>query len=93
MGQTVSGTDTTEDKPKLVLMVGSFAERRNAKMLADNLNRLYPNEQVKIYTVSVNGTTMHRVTIGEFTERSEAAALKQQILESQGVEPILITPQ
>lgn len=90
--QTVSGTDTT-DKPKLVLMVGSFSERRNANMLADNLKRLYPNEQVKIYTVSVNGTTMHRVTIGEFTERSEAAGLKQQIQESQGVEPILITPQ
>ncbi len=90
--QTVSGTDTT-DKPKLVLMVGSFTERRNANMLADNLKRLYPNEQVKIYTVSVNGTTMHRVTIGEFTERSEAAGLKQQIQESQGVEPILITPQ
>ncbi len=91
-GQTDSGNETA-DEPKLVLMVGSFTERRNADMLADNLKHLYPNEKVQIYTVSVNGTTMHRVTIGEFAQRSEAAGLKQQIQESQGVEPILITPQ
>ena len=34
---------------------------------------------------------MHRVTIGQFAERSEAADLKQHIQETQGVEPILIT--
>ena len=80
------------DTPKLTLMVGSFAERRNANMLSENLRRLYPNETVKIYTITVNGQAMHRVTIGTFTERSEASALKQQIQESQGVEPIVITP-
>lgn len=89
---TRSETQTVNDTPKLTLMVGSFAERRNANMLSENLQRLYPNETVKIYTITVNGQAMHRVTIGAFTERSEASALKQQIQESQGVEPILITP-
>lgn len=88
-----SGTQKTNEKPNMTLMVGSFAERRNANMLAENLQRLYPNEKVKIYTATVNGRTLHRVTIGEFAVRSEASGLKQQIQESQDVEPILITPQ
>ena len=91
-GSTSGETQTVNDTPKLTLMVGSFAERRNANMLSENLQRLYPNETVKMYTITVNGQAMHRVTIGAFTERSEASALKQQIQESQGVEPILITP-
>ena len=88
-----SGTQTANEKPNMTLMVGSFAERRNANMLAENLQRLHPNEKVKIYTATVNGRTLHRVTIGEFAVRSDASELKQQIQESQGVEPILITPQ
>ena len=79
-------------KPKFTLMVGSFSERRNANLLADNLQNLHPDEKVKIYTVTLNGNTMHRVTIGEFTARENATNLRQQIHESQGVEPILITP-
>ena len=87
-----SETQVVNNEPKLTLMVGSFGERRNANMLAENLQRLYPNEMVKIYTVTVNGKAMHRVAIGTFAERSEASELKQKIQESQGVEPILITP-
>ncbi len=91
-GSTGGETQTVNATSKLTLMVGSFAERRNANMLSENLQRLYPDETVKIYTVTVNGQALHRVTIGVFTERSEASVLKQQIQESQGVEPILITP-
>ncbi len=91
-GSTSGETQTVNDTPKLTLMVGSFTERRNANMLSENLRRLYPNETVKIYTITVNGQAMHRVTIGTFTERSEASALTLQIQESQGVEPIVITP-
>lgn len=94
-GKSANGseTQTVGQTPKLTLMVGSFSERRNANLLAENLQQLHPNEEVKIYTVTVDGNTMHRVTIGEFAEREDAATLKQQIHESQGVEPILITPQ
>ena len=74
-------------------MVGSFAESRNAEMLADNLGWMYPDEEVQIYTAVVEGRTMHRVTIGQFAERSEATDLKQHVEETQGVEPILITVQ
>ena len=82
-----------DDKPKMTLMVGSFVEELNATLLAEDLKSLYPNEKVKIYTVAVNGNTMHRVTIGEFSDRSDSATLMQAIHESQGVEPVLITPE
>ena len=89
--------DTTiaSDAPaaRLTLMVGSFAQSRNAEMLAENLGWMYPDEEVQIYEAVVEGRTMHRVTIGTFSERSEAADLKQHIQETQGVEPILITLQ
>ncbi|MCY4404443.1 MAG: SPOR domain-containing protein [Candidatus Poribacteria bacterium] len=92
-GESVASTAQVEnDQPKLTLMVGSFGERRNANLMADNLKRLYPNETVKIYNVTINGNVLHRVTIGSFIERSEATSLIQQIQESQGVEPVLIRP-
>ena len=78
---------------RLTLMVGSFAESRNAEMMAENLQWMYPDEKVQIYTAVVEGRTMHRVTIGEFNKRAEASDLKQHIQETQGVEPVLITVQ
>ncbi len=86
-------TTTASDAPaaRLTLMVGSFAQSRNAEMLAENLGWMYPDEEVQVYEAVVEGRTMHRVTIGTFSERSEAADLKQHIQETQGVEPILIT--
>ena len=96
------GTDTqptaapatpTAPTARLTLMVGSFAQSSNAEMMAENLQLLIPDEKVNIYTVVVDARTMHRVTIGEFNARTEAADLKQHIQETHGVEPILITLQ
>ena len=96
------GTDTqsatapatpTPPTTKLTLMVGSFAQSNNAEMMAENLVSMYPDEKVQIYTAVVDARTMHRVTIGEFNARAEAADLKQHIQETQGVEPVLITLQ
>ena len=91
--EPVTATASLPSTAKLTLMVGSFAESRNAEMLADNLVWMYPDEKVQIYTAVVEGRTMHRVTIGTFAERSEATDLKQHVEETQGVEPILITVQ
>lgn len=90
---TISGNQNVAQKPKFTLMVGSFSERRNADLMAANLQNLHPDQKVKIYTVTLDGKTMHRVTVGEFVEREDATILKQQIHDSQGVEPILTTPQ
>ena len=91
--QPTAAATPTASAGKLTLMVGSFAESRNAEMMVENLQWMYPDEKVQIYTAVVEGRTMHRVTVGEFAGRSEAADLKQHIQETQGVEPILITVQ
>ena len=78
---------------KLTLMVGSFSESDNAEMMAENLRRMNPDEQVEIRQVVVDGRPLHRVTIGEFNKRSEASELMQHIQETQGIEPVLITVQ
>ena len=103
--QQVELTLSTENKPtaapvapipsttKLTLMVGSFEQPHNAEMMVENLQWMYPNEKVQIYQAVVDGKTMHRVTIGAFNKRTEAAGLKQHILETQGIEPVLITVQ
>ena len=90
---TAAPTAAVTPTTRLTLMVGSFAESRNAEMLAENLQWTYPDEKVQIYTAVVDTRTMHRVTIGEFNARAEAANLKQHIQETQGVEPVLITLQ
>ena len=91
--EPVTSTASVAPTARLTLMVGSFAQSRNAEMLAENLQGMIPDEKVEIYTVIIGDRTMHRVTIGEFAERSEATDLKQYIEETQGVEPVLITLQ
>ena len=80
-------------QPKLTLMVGSFVESFYAEQMEAQLRNQNPNQKVAIYTATVEGQTRHRVTIGEFSERSEAADLQQHIQETLGVEPVLITVQ
>ncbi len=89
-----AATQTTATQGRLTLMVGSFTQPHNARMMAENLqhsiSQYWPNEEVQIYTVTINAKTVHRVTIGEFTAREDATRLKQHIQETQGVEPVLI---
>ena len=78
---------------RLTLMVGSFEQLHNAEVMAENFQWMYPDEKVQIYIADVEGRTLHRVTIGEFVERSEATDLKEHIQETQEIEPVLITVQ
>ena len=89
----VEGQATRESKPKWTLMVGSFVEPHYAEMLEAQLRHQNPRQKVTIYIATVDGQTRHRVTIGEFTHREEAADLRQHIQEILDVEPILITVQ
>ncbi len=82
-----------DPQPKLTLMVGSFVEARYAKRLETQLRNQNPNQKVTVHITSVDGKARHRVTIGEFGTREDAAALRQRIQKMLGVEPILITVQ
>ena len=94
--QAVLGAEhpsTGDPQPKLTLMVGSFVEPFFAKQMEAQLRHQNPYQKVAIYTATVEGKTRHRVTIGEFSEREDAAGLRQRIQETLGVEPVLITVQ
>ena len=78
---------------KMTLMVGSFVELYYAEAMEERLRLQNPNEKVALRVATVDGRTMHRVTIGEFSTRGESTALKQHIQETLGVEPVLISLQ
>ena len=78
---------------KLTLMVGSFVEPFYAEAMETRLRQQNPEQKVALRVATVDGRTMHRVTIGEFSTRSESADLKQHIQETLGIEPVLITLQ
>lgn len=75
---------------KMTLMVGSFVELYNAEALREKLQLQNPDEEIALRVATVDGKTLHRVTIGEFSTRAESAALKQHIQETLDVEPVLI---
>lgn len=106
--QDIAGNRSTEqaqfqfginDQPKrpsaskLTLMVGSFVERYYAEAMEERLRLQNPDRKVALRVATVEGKTMHRVTIGEFTTQAESAALKQHIQETLGIEPVLIVLQ
>ena len=78
---------------KLTLMVGSFVERYYAEAMEERLRLQNPNQTVALRVATVDGKTVHRVTIGEFSTQAESMALKQHIQETLGVEPVLISLQ
>ena len=78
---------------KLTLMVGSFVERYYAEAMEERLRLQNPSEKVALHVATVDGRTVHRVTIGEFATQSESVALKQHIQETLGIEPVLISLQ
>lgn len=78
---------------KLTLMVGSFVEPFYAEAMEQRLQQQNPEQKVALRVATIDGRTMHRVTIGEFSTRSESVDLKQHIQETLGIEPVLITLQ
>ena len=76
---------------KLTLMVGSFVERYYAEAMEERLRLQNPNQTVALRVATVDGKTVHRVTIGEFSTQAESMELKQHIQETLGVEPVLIS--
>lgn len=76
---------------KLTLMVGSFVERSYAEAMGERLRLQNPNQTVALRVATIDGKTVHRVTIGEFSTRAESMELKQRIQETLEVEPVLIS--
>lgn len=68
---TVPSAPRKTQKADLYLQVGAFADRANARRLADRLRAAHLGD-VSVVRSRVNGSLLRRVRVGPFTSRDEA---------------------
>ncbi len=76
---------------KWTVMVSSFKSRDHAKLLVENLKSLDLANFIEFSRVEVKSQTWYRVTVGRFKEESDAAEFANELRESQGIEPLVIS--
>ena len=77
--------------PKYTLLVSSFKSRENAQVLVELLEALNLGEAVRLAPVMIESEQWYRVTVGQFSDKEEAAELIDQIKASHELEPLIIT--
>ena len=77
--------------PKYTLLVSSFKSRENAEVLVELLESLGLGEAVHLAPVMIDSEQWYRVTVGQFSDKEEAADLIDQIKASHELEPLIIT--
>ena len=83
---------TKEDRRgKWTVMVSSFKSREHAKLLVENLKSLDIANFIEFARVDVKSQTWYRVTVGRFKEEADAAEFADELRESQGIEPLVIS--
>ena len=73
------------------LLVSSFKSRENAEILVELLEALNLGETVRLAPVIIESEQWYRVTVGQFSDKEEAAELIDQIKASHELEPLIIT--
>ena len=76
---------------KWTVMVSSFKSREHAKPLVENLKSLDLANFIEFSRVEIKSQTWYRVTVGRFKEESDAAEFADELRESQGIEPLVIS--
>ena len=76
---------------KWTLMVSSFKSRESAELLVENLKTLDIADDIQFSRLVIKSQPWYRVTVGRFKERAEAVEFAEQLRESQGIEPIVIS--
>ena len=76
---------------KWTLVVSSFKVREHAELLVENLATLDIADDIGLSRVVIKSQPWYRVTVGRFKNRHEAVELADQLRDSQGIEPILIS--
>ena len=77
--------------PRYTLLVSSFKSRENAQVLVELLEGLDLGEAVRLAAVMIDSEQWYRVTVGQFSDKEEAAELIDQIKASHELEPLIIT--
>lgn len=73
------------------VMVSSFKSRKHAKLLVENLKSLDLANFIEFSRVEIKSQTWYRVTVGRFKAESDAAEFADELRESQGIEPMVIS--
>ena len=77
--------------PRYTLLVSSFKSRENAEVLVELLEALDLGEAVHLATVMIQSEQWYRVTVGQFSNKEDAAKLIDQIKALHELEPLIIT--
>jgi outer membrane protein OmpA-like peptidoglycan-associated protein len=77
--------------PRYTLLVSSFKSRGNAQVLVELLEALDLGEAVRLAPVMIQSEQWYRVTVGQFSDKADAAELIDQIKASHELEPLIIT--
>lgn len=94
----IIGTETQErdnpgkmtDSYVFYVQGGSFAEKRNADSVRDNLDALSEIESVKIQTYNTGKQRVYRVLVGPYSSREDAEKISE-VIEDNGYDTIILT--
>ena len=93
VGKAIKESDLSEGKmPQKIytVQVGAFRNLPRAKAIQDRLDK--NGYDVSITTVTAeNGDTLHKVQVGEFSERKRAEALSREITTLMGLDVFVTT--
>ncbi|MDE0300114.1 MAG: OmpA family protein [Candidatus Poribacteria bacterium] len=76
---------------KWTVMVSSFKSREPAKLLVENLKSLDLANFIEFARVDIKSRTWYRVTVGRFKDEADAMEFADELRESQGIEPLVIS--
>jgi len=74
-----------EETPQFTVRAGSFKEQKNADILAETLQFLNLEHEIRILEVTLDTGVWYRVTIGAFAYENDANALMKLLEESEGI--------
>lgn len=78
--QVISATEAVDCPAGFLIQAGSFIDVANAQAVQARIKSLLPNLQVEISGDLLDGRQRSRVLVGNFNERPEAEAVRQQLL-------------
>ena len=91
LSSRLSAPSKEDRRGKWTVMVSSFKSRESAALLVENLKSLKIARFIEFSRVDVKSQTWYRVTVGRFKEEADAAEFADELSESQGIEPLVIS--
>lgn len=78
--QVMTATETANCPAGFLIQAGSFVDEANARSVQARIKSLLPDVNVQVAQDLLDGRQRSRVLVGNFNERPEAEAVRQQLL-------------